>query len=348
MTEETQPDLTPQTSEPPDRDGPPHPEAQDAGEKAAATIRPSSSPALASTGLLRWHEKRAITILRRLGADPEAIADKEEGRWPSTWQSFLWDLAPDKVVPMRDGVVLPLWREPQWLADLPDDQVHSAREIVRADLERSLHSVTALELKASRLLTPFVALLTGAVALTIFQVAAVDTSVVGLVALVGACLGACGIAFLLVGMLRALDADTRLGTSARATLEQELHDDGRFALRSDAKGAAAARFVLRMKGSRVLFARAAISRGLVMVLLSSIAGATALAMAPDVAEANQPVDKPSPLSPTPVGTPTHTPTSTFGPAISPSKSPNSSPTVSPTPMPPSGRTARSSRAVPNS
>lgn len=350
MTDQTQPDPDPQISEPAGRDGPAYLIDPIAG---VASLAPSASPSPStlpppSSASLRRYEKGAVTLLRRLGADPDAISSQEEGRWPTTWQSFLWDLAPDTVAPPRDGVVLPQWNEPPWLTDLPDDQVDRVRKVVRAELERRLQSVAALELKATRLLTPFVALLTGAAALTIFQVSAVETSLAGVVALVGAGFGAGGIAFLLVGMLRALDADTRLGTSPRATLEQDVHDDGRFALRNDTKGVDAAKFVLRMKGTRILFARAAISRGLVMLLFSSFAGAAALVLTPNEGEISQPIERPAPASPPPTVTPSPTLSATpsvhrRSPTDSVSPSPSGSQAVSPTTTrpPPSGRTTSS-------
>lgn len=249
------------------------------GSDSGAPTTGAPSPPLASTSL-NWYERRALGLLRRLGADPDGAPPQDEGRWPSTWQSFLWDLAPHQVAPARDGVVLPLWKEPKWLADLTDDEVEAARHMVRAEMDRCLESVSGIELKATRLLTPFVALLTGAVALTTFQAAAIELSLTGLLAAVGATFGIAGVGFLLVGMLRGLDADTRLSTSRRATLEQELSGDPRLALRSDHQGIEAAKFVLRNKGSRILFARAAISRGLAVLLVSASIAALGLALSP--------------------------------------------------------------------
>lgn len=307
MTKNRQPDPDPQVSEPVGRDGPAY-----SAKPTSDTATPSTgtSPAAPSPESLNWYERRVLGLLQSLGADPDGTSSQDEGRWPSSWQSFLWDLAPDKVAPPRDGVVLPQWKEPQWLHDLPDDQVESARKVVRAELDRALESVTGLELKAARLLTPFVALLTGAVALTIFQIAAIGISLSGILALLGAILGSAGIGFLLMGMLRALDADTRLGTSVRATLEQELADDSRFALRSDQRGVEAAKFVLRKKGNRILFARAAISRGLVMLLLSAVAAAVGLALASDSSNAQQPNQDLGPSTPISTPAPIPSPTST--------------------------------------
>jgi len=332
VVNQKKPDPDPQVSEPSGRDGPAYPLKAASDGTAPATGPQSTPPSSPTPRSLRWHEKRATELLRRFGADPGDDSAQDDGRWPSTWQSFLWDLAPDKVAPRRDGVVLPLWKEPQWLIDLPDDRVQAARTVVRAELDRSLQSVSALELKATRLLTPFVALLTGAVALAIFQVAAIEASVAGMVALAGALFGSAGIGFLLMGMLRALDADTRLGTSVRATLEQEMADNARFALRSDHRGVDAAKFVLRMKGNRILFARAAISRGVAMLLLSSVAGAVALALAPDSNDAQQNSDL---VPPTPTPTVTSPPASTTSPTAtqtSPADEPSGSaiPTTSAT------------------
>lgn len=281
------PSEGPQVSEPAGRDGPAY-GAGEAPPRLGDAIPATSNPDLEDEKLTH-REKAALWLLRRLGADPDETIVEEEGRWPTTWQSFLWDLAPDKVAPRRDGVVLPAWVEPQWLADLPRSRVEEAGELVRAERDRLLQSISGVELKASRLLTPFVALLTGAIALTIFQAAAVGTSFWGVLATAGFAASGVGVGFLLMGMLRALDADTRLGTSLRATLEQELSTDHpRVALRSDHQGVDAARFIHRMKATRILYARAAISRGSLMLVVAAVLGALVLAFAPNDSDARKP------------------------------------------------------------
>jgi hypothetical protein len=317
VTESGQPDPDPQVSESVGHDGPAY--SADLPPGAEVTSAASSSE-LPEDESLNWYEKLTLKTLRGLGADPAGASPRNEGRWPTTWQSFLWDLAPDKVAPPRDGVVLPRWEEPRWFQDVPHSQLGAAREAVRAELDRTLQSIAGLEQKAARLLTPFVALLTGAVALTVSQMVAIGGSPAGLFALAGAIFGGAGVGLLLVGMLRALDADTRLGTSLRATLDQELADNKRLALRSDCRGVDAAKFVLRKKGNRILFARAAISRGLVMLLMSAGAGAIGLAVTPDSNDARTPGchHGPSPRTSLPATEPSPTPTlasppSTTGP-----------------------------------
>ena len=290
---------------------------------------PVSEPAEPSRG-----SKAALWALKRLGADPDAAPDPAKGRFPSTWQSFLWDLAPDQVAPSGDGTRLPAWVAQPWIEELAEENVPAALERQRDEAQRLQEGVMQTEVKASRLLTPFVALLTGAVALVAFQFSAIhnrDGFAAGL-AWVGAAFGAVGSMLLLVGLMRALDSDVRMGRFNSATTKHVVLEPRR-ALRNEARAAQAARFVQQQKAERILFARAAISRSLVLLVVSAICASSSLLADGSPSESTDGPRKPAPATPTVTSTVTVGSTDIPTPTSSRLSVPTSSPTTGVTPSP---------------
>jgi len=231
-----------------------------------------SSPLVAPAAPLLHRVFRRV--LRWFGADPDATPAPEVGQWPTTRQMFLWDLSPHDVAPNSDGVVLPKPTSsalPAWIMHLDDAAVEKALEVQRRVTRERQATVAAVEQKASRLLTPFVALIAGAVALTTFQLAAIefDRPIEGWLSTFGAAFGVLGCTWLVMGLSRALDADTRMGAAIVVSAERELTDP-RTALWFEARGATAASFVGKGKANRILHARSAISRAITMLAISAV------------------------------------------------------------------------------
>ena len=298
-------------------------------EERDARISPKPQPdkVRESRSSVSRRSRVASWALKRLGADPAPPpADVSGGRQPTSRQTFLWDLAPHDVAPRADGVILPAWSDHGWIDHLPRRKVTAALEIQRRVAEGRLVSIAAIEQKASRLLTPFVALLAGALALTGFQLAAVDFDhpVSAWFAVFGAAFGVAGSVWILQGMIRALDADTRMSISVSPTVEQEVRAP-RMALLNEARAAEAAAFSQRMKAERILFARAAISRGLTMLVVSTVLGGVVLLTSPDSDESAPQ----SPYVPTPA--PSSTSSTTPTPTLTPTASVRSQPTTPPSP-----------------
>jgi hypothetical protein len=215
-------------------------------------------------------------ILRAARADPDGPVD-ENGRWPSTWQGFVWDLSPAAVAPNRDGVVAPASGDPEWLAEVSDDQLEAFVSAERSRHQDAQAAVGIIEAKASRLLTPIVALLTGAVALVAFELhaAATRTGADKTLPLLGGVVGAGGVVLLLVAAVRAIDADTRVGIYGGMGPE-DLLAGMRNTLRAEAHGTALAQWVAKNKATRVMFARAAFSQAVALIGAALLFGGATL------------------------------------------------------------------------
>ncbi|MEQ7849266.1 hypothetical protein [Nocardioides kribbensis] len=232
-------------------------------------------------------------MLSRLGADPAPPAPPAD-RWPTTKQWFLWDLAPHQVAPDKDGVVLPRAddTEPAWITALADADVKVALAVQQRVTRERQASIAATELKAARLLTPFVALIVVTAALTAVHLNAIDFDRPGIAILsvLGALCGAAGCALLVTGLSRALDADTRLGTSLSTKVETEVTNPRR-ALWHEVQAANAASYVQRKKASRILYARSAISRAVAFLVISAVLAAVVVLLRPDPAVPVVPVER---------------------------------------------------------
>lgn len=225
-------------------------------------------------------------VLRVAHADP-AMPASRQSRWPTTWQGFLWDLTPDAIAPNRDGVVAPTTDEPTWIAQVPEDRLDEFLAAERIRNQDAQAAVATTEGKASRLLTPIVALLTGTVALVAFELhAAASRDGAGkTLPLVGGLLGAVAALLLIVAAVRAVDADTRVGIYCAASSE-DLIAGKRDALRAEANGTALARWTSNRKATRVMHARAAFSRAIALISAALILGAATLLTAPGDTRSN--------------------------------------------------------------
>jgi hypothetical protein len=229
-----------------------------------------------------WH-----LVLKFVGADPGPPGGPQ-GRWPSTWQGFLWDLTPGAVAPRTDGVVAPASEEADWIVQVPDDRLgefFAAEQIRNQDAQAA---VATTEAKASRLLTPIVALLTGTVALVALELheAASRAAAAKTLPLIGGALGSFAALLLVVAAVRAIDADTRVGIY-RAAGPGDLLAGKREALRAEAYGTELARWSSRSKATRVMYARAAFSRAVALIIIALVLGAATLLTGSSDARSNQ-------------------------------------------------------------
>jgi hypothetical protein len=269
--------------------------------QAPGSDRPASTATTAPAvpaGAGQTRESLRIRLWRRtlvrLGADPAPPDAATVGRWPSTWQGFLWDLAPDELAPGRDGVTAPAIEPAEWTKSL--DQVNAEEVGELLDLERRRHeaaraTASVAEGKASRLLTPAVALLTGAVAFVGLQLnsaAAAKTLPGMLVLLVPALPGIVGVVYVVMSVLRALDADTRVGTYTWVSARHRAGQSTAALVIAENKAAARAEWTAQNKVTRLMYARAALSRAFAFIVL-----ALALAAATTVAKGFSSLDHPA-------------------------------------------------------
>jgi hypothetical protein len=215
-------------------------------------------------------------LLKAARADPDGNVD-EKGRSPSTWQGFVWDLSPGTVAPNRDGVLAPTPDDPAWVAQVGDNELEAFAAAERIRRQDAQAAVATIEGKASRLLTPIVALLTGTVALVAFELHAAATRTGGdkTLPLIGGVFGAAGAALLLVAALHAIDADTRVGIY-RGSRPQDLLAGRRDILRAEAQGTALAGWVAINKSTRVMYARAAFSKAVALIGAALLLGGATL------------------------------------------------------------------------
>jgi hypothetical protein len=276
----------------------------------------------------RWHQVLR-SILRRLGADPERPPEGKS-RWPSARQGFLWDLAPGKVAPGQDGVVPPGDQVAPWLDDIRSratgEQLQRIVEVEHERHQAARHAAETAEAKASRLLTPVIALLTGAVALVAlqFNVASRATTVQGMAVLFLFSIPAVlAVWFLFVAATRALDADTRVGVYKRFVPKSLADLTPERRAREAHLAANRASWNSRQKLTRLMDARAAVSRAVLFLVLALLLyGGTTLftsfaALQPSSPQVPSPQDRtatiPAPShSPSPsVSHPAPTPTPTM-------------------------------------
>ncbi len=217
-----------------------------------------------------------LRLLRVIRADPEA-AGSSSGRWPTTYQGFVWDLAPDSVAPARDGVAVPRVSELDWVGRVPEAELDTYLRAERQRREEAQAAVTTTEAKASRLLTPIVALLAGNVALVAFELKAVSTRAGSgrIVPMIGGIVGAIAIALLMIAAIRGLDADLRVGVYESADGPTELKGK-RAALRVEAQGTQLAQWVSGNKATRLMYARASFSKALAAIAIALILGGVTL------------------------------------------------------------------------
>lgn len=250
--------------------GPPQPPSPPVPPVASATAPRSRVLAWHKAGLRAWGR-----LLSRLGADP-AKTPNSEGRWPNMRQTLLWDLSPADVAPGNDGVVAPEPEHQEWLTWLeqlsPNDERRSPERLAEfAEAERRRHEqardgAASAEGKASRLLTPCVGLLAGAVAFVSWQLHSIAQARTGAgitYLVVAATPGAIGIVCLISCIVRALDADIRVGIYRETGAAHLVSEDPLCLLRNEHEAAQLARWTASEKSTRVMYARAALTRALV-------------------------------------------------------------------------------------
>lgn len=221
-----------------------------------------------------WWRQWLMSAYRRAGADP-AAPPGYDGRWPTSGQAFLWDLLPEDLAPGQDGVVAPTWTAPSWVEAVPEDQLPEAVAHERERHRSQQAAVTTVEGKASRLLTPTIALLAATVALTAFEIRAAGQASTGsgrLLPLFGAASAAVAVVWLFVAVVRALDADTRMGVYGGATTETLLKGP-RAVLVAEVLAAERASWVRVQKANRLMQARVAVSRAVLALVLALLLAA---------------------------------------------------------------------------
>lgn len=218
-------------------------------------------------------------LLRKLRADPTR-SDEYAGRWPSSWQSFLWDLGPSAVAPDNDGVVAPTWSVPNWIASAPEDQLGELIEAERRRHGELRAQAESSEGKASRLLTPMVTLVTGSVALVALELdaaARAQTAAGQAWLVVAAVPGVAAVLLLLVAISRCMDADLRVGVYQEAGAQALAGKDQRSVLREEHLAAERARWTATQKATRLMYARSTLSRAVVSLTLALTAAAITVA-----------------------------------------------------------------------
>ncbi len=237
-----------------------------------------------------------LWFLRLMRADPgpplpTEDTDDGDGRWPSTREQFLWDLAPDDIAPNRDGVIPPNWGPPSWTESVVEpDEIERMLLQARAHRKDSDETTRNLELKAARLATVLVALLTANIALVVFEITRLGGSPTPLIAWlvsIGVILGLIGAGYLVVALSRAVDADQRMGITSRSGLGHVAHDPAQ-AMRDEAIGYAISDWTRQNKATRLINARAAVSRAMVLAISSAMI-AIALAVITTLHQQNAPV-----------------------------------------------------------
>ena len=251
-----------------------------------------------------------LGLVRLLGARVVSGDDSvpRTGRWPSTRTLFTWNvLLTHSAAPGADGVAEPTYdapwdpnragdpAPPEWVARVPDDLLDVAVETTRTTHAIERDRAGQVELKASRLRTPTVTLVAGAVTVGAFNLNQYAQTHRGVSLAAGILAGASAVT-LLAAAVSTLDADARVGLYRFVDGEdvadgaQIAHRAGqeaateirttalRHLLASEAIAAARAGWSAGRKLELVMRARAWLSRGLglllVALLLSGISIAT--------------------------------------------------------------------------
>ena len=203
--------------------------------------------------------------------------------------SLLWDLAPAAVAPPNDGVVSPRLEPQPWLPWLEKldlkkegwspEQLAELLEAERRRHEQARESAASAQDKASRLLTPCVGLLAAAVAFVSWQLHALaqartDADIAYLA--VAAIPGVVGVGCLMSCILRALDADIRVGIYQGVGAAHLVAKDPLASLEHEHEAAQLAQWTANQKISKIMYARVSLSRALVSLTVSLALAAVAL------------------------------------------------------------------------
>lgn len=193
----------------------------------------------------------------------------EGGRYPSPFLRFWWDILPSKLAPPSDGLAPPRIAVPQWLDVFSSNsEVH---EFVHAARERAEERASLPIEKAARLISLNLTFLTLSLALAAFQV---DQ-------LVGSSRGwwwiaapptAGAILCFSVAVIMGMDVD-RPGLQYNPPMRRLLNSSEPFAiarLRFEEQARVTADWTARYRFQSFLSARAWFSRGLVLLLISTV------------------------------------------------------------------------------
>ncbi|SDG77576.1 hypothetical protein SAMN05216377_11542 [Pseudonocardia oroxyli] len=258
---------------------------------------------------MRSFANRAIVWLFKILRAP--VEREEEGGsggfWPSSRQAFLWDLGPKSAAPGRDGLIPPAGPDVRWVDNLSGDAIEELLVAAKTAHDRALATAGATEAKASRLLTPTIALVVSSVALAglVLQKAATQESMWYVILSVPASLAA--IVFL-ISAVRSADADLRVGmygsadslsvlgiaSEGRITVDgvPVVLPDGEAMKRAYLKSLLAARelanWTQRHKASAVMQARAWLSRGLVLFFCALVVTGVVVALPARLAPGSAP------------------------------------------------------------
>lgn len=317
------------------------------------------------TATRRAFDRSLRMVVRLLGA---RVPDDDEpagprGRWPTTRRLFLWNVLLTKsAAPRQDGASPPRYdpsrdgdpEPPEWVDRVPDELLDQAVESTRAAHLQARERIEQVELKASRLLTPIISLVAGAVAVAAFDLnrhADGHTSLY----LVGGVLAAAAVLLLLAAAISTLDADVRIGfyravdgediadgaaksaAAARGQRGRARHDHARLArhlLSAEAIAAEWTGWSATKKINLVMQARAWLSRGLAMLLIALVFSGLALVRSEPAQNERTPGPEASlSASPTPSPTASRLPSIPATPSPSLSSAPTVIPSVRPTVTP---------------
>lgn len=258
----------------PNDDGKPNTQDVDDRDRPTDGLPADSAPSAAPgvTTASSRYSRAVLWLLRKLGADPDRN-EPDGSRWPTSKQQFLWDLAPEELAPRRDGLNPPPPHIPAWAHNVSSDEdIDRMYEMARTLRRDADESTKSLELKASRLATVLVALLTANVALVVFEITRLGSNPsAGRIVIVGAAvsLGVAALTWLVIGLTRAVDADQRMGITGYASLEQ-VASSRHTAMLAEVNGFRMSNWTRLMKANRLLDARAAVSRSMVCLIASAV------------------------------------------------------------------------------
>jgi len=192
-----------------------------------------------------------------------------DGAWPRAIKRAWYDLLPSKCAPSNDGIVAPTIELPDWIDKVPPlSEVLDIAVRARESDEAAAHLA---EEKASRLLQLTLALLTISLALGAFQLRhAVGHPLAYWLALIPV---AASIFFLAIAAFEASQID-RVGFYGLATVEDcqgsTKEEIIRAAISAELSGSSLARWSSQNKHTDLMQARAWLTRGLLVLIVSAL------------------------------------------------------------------------------
>nr|CTQ90288.1 hypothetical protein [Kibdelosporangium sp. MJ126-NF4] len=216
-----------------------------------------------------------------MGADflmPSAEKYPADGRFPSVWQSLLWDLLPSRLVPDADGLLPPKIPNTDWIRSLRNGDLEFALSVAKSARMARQDSIVRAEAKASRLLAPTVTLLAACAALCAYQLNRAGQAGNFWIA-TSSFPAVLGIVFFMISALRSLDADIRVGFHKNAGLKKTDATLGRSAyirecIRYEVVGEFWTRWTYARKATSLMQARAWFSRGFLCLVAALLVAAT--------------------------------------------------------------------------